>query len=223
MFTWLFFLAVAFAILDWYAAWKENRALLLIAKPLTVVFMMLWTLEYSGWQGTMLFFGLGLIFSLGGDVALLFSARWFMLGLASFLVAHIMFIIGFSQPLAPFSAFSGVIALTIGLTGARILRVMRAGIDRMPGAKKLKPASTVYGIALSLMLLSAMLTFFNAQWSAAASLTSVAGASFFFISDTTLSYDRFVRKLPHARFWVHVTYHLGLFGILTGAMLHFVK
>ena len=223
MFTWLFFLTVAFAILDWYAAWKENRALLLIAKPLTVVFMMLWTLEYSGWQGTMLFFGLGLIFSLGGDVALLFSARWFMLGLASFLIAHIMFIIGFSQPLAPFSAFSGVIALIIGLTGVRILRVMRAGIDRMPGAKKLKPASTVYGIALSLMLLSAMLTFFNPQWSAAASLTAVIGASFFFISDTTLSYDRFVRKIPHARFWVHVTYHLGLFGILTGAMLHFVK
>ncbi len=223
MFTWLFFLAVAFAILDWYAAWKENRTLLLIAKPLTVVFMMLWTLEYSGWQGTMLFFGLGLIFSLGGDLALLFSARWFMLGLASFLVAHIMFIIGFSQPLAPFSAFAGFIALIIGLTGARILRVMRAGIDRMPGAKKLKPASTVYGIALSLMLLSAMLTFFNPQWSAAASLTAAIGASFFFISDTTLSYDRFVRKLPHARFWVHVTYHLGLFGILTGAMLHFVK
>jgi len=223
MFTWLFFLAAAFAVLDWYAAWKENRALLLIAKPLTVVFMMLWTLEYSGWQGAMLFFGLGLIFSLGGDVALLFSARWFMLGLASFLVAHIMFIIGFSQPLAPFSAFTGVIALLIGLTGARILRSMRAGIDRMPGSKKMKPAATVYGIALSLMLLSAMLTFFNEQWSAAASLTAVIGASFFFISDTTLSYDRFVRKLPHARFWVHVTYHLGLFGILTGAMLHFVK
>lgn len=223
MFSWLFFLAVAFALLDWYAAWKENRYLLLVAKPLTVVFMMLWTLEFSGWQGAMLFFGLGLIFSLGGDVALLFSARWFMLGLASFLVAHIMFIIGFSRPLAPFSAFSGVIALIIGLTGARILRAVRAGIDRMPGSKKMKPASTVYGIALSLMLLSAMLTFFNEQWSAASSLVAALGASFFFASDSMLSYDRFVRKLSHARFWVHVTYHLGLFGILIGAMLHFVK
>jgi hypothetical protein len=133
-----------------------------------------------------------------------------------------MFIIGFSQQMAPFSAFSGVVAVIIGLTGARILRTIRAGIMKMPGSKKLVPAAMIYGVALSLMLLSAMLTFFNTQWSAVSSIVAVIGASFFFISDTTLSYDRFVRKLPHARFWVHVTYHLGLFGILTGAMLHFV-
>ena len=99
MFTWLFFIAVGFAILDWYAAWKENRYLLLVAKPLTVIFMMLWSLQVSGWHGGMLFFGLGLVFSLGGDIALLFSSRWFLLGLFSFLLAHIMFIIGFNTPM----------------------------------------------------------------------------------------------------------------------------
>jgi uncharacterized membrane protein YhhN len=223
IFTWLFFVAVAFALLDWYAAWKDNRRLLVIAKPATVIFMMLWSLQVSGWQDGMLWFGLGLIFSLGGDVALLFSSRWFLLGLASFLVAHVMFIIGFNQQMAPFSAFSAGIAIIVGLTGARLLRLIRGGIARMPGSKKLLPASLVYGIALALMLLSAMLTFFNPLWSIPASLSAAIGGSLFFISDSTLGYDRFVKKVSHGRFWVHITYHLGLFGIITGAMLHFVK
>jgi len=223
MFNWLFFIAVAFALLDWYAALKENRYLLVIAKPLTVIFMMLWSLQVSGWHGAMLYFGLGLLFSLGGDVALLFPARWFLPGLFSFLVAHIMFIIGFSQQIPALSMFSAGIAIVIGLTGARILKVIRAGIARMPGSKKLLPASVVYGMALAVMLLSAMLTFFNDQWSIAASLCAAIGASFFFISDTTLAYDRFVKKLKNARFWVHVTYHLGLFGIISGALLRYVS
>jgi uncharacterized membrane protein YhhN len=223
MFTWLFFAAVACAFVDWYAAWKENRYLLIVAKPLTVILMMLWTLQVSGWQGTMLFFGLGLAFSLGGDVALLFSARWFLPGLFSFLLAHVMFIIGFTREMGPFSIFSMGIAIVIGLSGARILRVIRAGIAKMPGSKKLLPAATVYGMALALMLLSAMLTLFNPLWNTNVAAIATLGAILFFLSDTMLSYDRFVKKIKHARFWVHVTYHLGLFGILTGALLHFVK
>jgi uncharacterized membrane protein YhhN len=222
MFNLLFFIAVAFALLDWYAAWKENRYLLVVAKPLTVIFMMLWSLQVSGWEGAMLFFGLGLFFSFGGDIALLFPARWFLPGLVSFLVAHIMFIIGFSQQMPPLSMFSAGIAIIIGLTGARILKVVRAGIAKMPGSKLLMPASVVYGMALAIMLLSAMLTFFNDQWSIAASLCAAIGGSLFFISDTTLSLDRFVKKMKHGRFWVHVTYHLGLFGILSGALLRYV-
>jgi len=89
--------------------------MLVVAKPLTVIFMMLWSLQVSGWEGAMLFFGLGLLFSLGGDIALLFPARWFLPGLVSFLVAHIMFIIGFSQEMPPLSMFSAGIAIIIGL------------------------------------------------------------------------------------------------------------
>jgi uncharacterized membrane protein YhhN len=223
MFTWLFYFAILFALVDWYAAWKENRRLLLFAKPTTLIFLMLWSLQVSGWQGGMFWFGLGLIFSLGGDVALLFSSRFFMVGLFSFMIAHIMFIIGFNLEMAPFSAFSAGIAVIIGLTGARLLRLIRGGIAQMPGSRKLLPASMVYGVALALMLLSALLTFMNPSWDIPSSLCAAIGASLFFISDTTLGYDRFVKKVAHARFYVHVTYHLGLFGIITGAMLHFVK
>ncbi|MEA5077156.1 MAG: lysoplasmalogenase [Anaerolineaceae bacterium] len=223
IYPWSFFVAIAFAMLDWYAAWKENRILLYIAKPATLLFIILWTLQVSGWQGAMIWFGLGLVLSLAGDVALLFPPRYFMLGLGFFLLAHLAFIVGFNVQLPPSSWITFVVAVIVGISGARILRVIRAGIARLPAPKKMMRASMAYGIALALMLLSALLTFFNPVWSSTAASVSAIGAGFFFISDTTLSYDRFVKKIPHGRFWVHVTYHLGILGIVSGAMLHFVK
>lgn len=221
--TWSFYVAIVFAWLDWYAAWKEKRVLLMIAKPATLLFIILWSLQVSGWQGPMLWFGIGLILSLGGDVALLFPPRYFILGLGFFLLAHVAFIFGFNFQLPPVSVFTLGIAVVVGVSGARILRVIRAGIARLPAPKKMMRASLAYGVALSVMFLSALLTFFNPAWTVNASLVAAIGAGLFFISDTTLSYDRFVKKIPHGRFWVHLTYHLGILGILSGAMLNFVK
>ncbi len=223
IFTWSFYVAIFFALLDWYAAWKENRILLMIAKPATLIFIILWSLQVSGWQGAMVWFGIGLILSLGGDIALLCPPRFFIVGLGLFLLAHVAFIIGFNVQLPPFSVFTLFIAVIVGISGARILRVIRAGIARLPAPKKMMQASMAYGIALSMMLLSALLTFFNPVWSSQSALVAAIGAGFFFISDTTLSYDRFVKKIPHGRFWVHLTYHVGVFGIVSGALLHFVK
>ena len=222
-FGFLFYAAVLFAGLDWYAAWKEKRKLLYIAKPAVLLLLILWSIQVTGWQGSMLWFGLGLVFSLGGDVALLFSSRWFMVGLVSFLLAHLAFIIGFNSPMPAFSLYSILIAVTVALLGSQVLRLIRPGIRRMPAARLMLPASMVYGMALTIMWLSTLLTFFNATWNISAALWAAAGGCFFFVSDSMLSYDRFVKKLAHGRFWVHVTYHLGVAGILIGAMIHFVK
>jgi uncharacterized membrane protein YhhN len=222
-FTWLFYLAIVFALVDWYAAWKENRVLLFIAKPATLLFMMLWSIQVTGWQGAMLWIGLGLIFSLGGDVALLFSARWFLVGLASFLLAHIAFIIGLNLPLPGFNFYSVLIAVTVALIAAQVLRAIRPGIVRLPSARLMLPATMAYGAALSIMWLSTLLTFFNAAWVPATAIWTAVGGCFFFVSDSMLSYDRFVKKIPHGRFWVHVAYHLGIAGILIGAVTNFIK
>ena len=174
IFTWLFFVAVGFALLDWYAAWKENRILLFIAKPATLLFLIFWSIQISGWQGSMFWFGLGLIFSLGGDLALLFSARWFLLGLGSFLLAHIAFIIGFNSPLPAFSFYSTLIAVMVALVAAQVLRSIRPGIVRLPSARVMLPASTAYGAALTFMWLSSLLTFLNAAWHPSAALWAAA-------------------------------------------------
>jgi uncharacterized membrane protein YhhN len=221
-FTWLFFAAVLFALVDWYAAWKENRILLYIAKPATLLFLILWSLQITAWQGSMVWFGLGLIFSLGGDIALLFSARWFLAGMGLFLLAHIAFIVGFNFSLPAFSLSMALVIVLVALVAFFDLRNILPGVARLPSKRIMLPATIAYGTALSFMWLSALLTLFNPAWIPAAAVWAVAGGCFFFVSDSTLSYDRFVKKLPHGRFWVHITYHLGIIGILIGAVTNFM-
>ena len=79
----------------------------------------------------------------------------------------------------------------------------------------------VYSGVIALMLFSALLTLFRPDWQAAGRSALAAGGGFlFFISDTMLAYDRFVRSFPHARFWVRITYHTGQLGLAAGALLH---
>jgi uncharacterized membrane protein YhhN len=222
-YNWLFIATIIFALVDWYAAWKEDRLLLFIAKPGTLFFLILWSLQQTSWQGVMIWYGLGLILSLAGDVALLFSARWFLLGLGFFLLAHVMFIVGFNSPLPGFTFYSALLAIFVGLIAAQVLKKIRPGIEHLPSSRIMIPASLAYGLALTLMWLSALLTLFNSAWMTLPAIIAALGGSFFFISDSTLSYDRFIRKLPRGRFWVHVTYHLGVVGILIGSMLNFLR
>lgn len=222
-FTWLFYLAVVFALMDWYAAWKENRMLLFVAKPATLLFMILWSLQLTGWHGLMFWFGLGLIFSLAGDVFLLFSARWFMAGLGAFLLAHLAFIVGFNTPLPKLNLYSLLMAVFVAILATQIMKVIIPGVQRLPSRRVMVPATQAYGTALSLMFLSTLITLFSNTWIPQAALWAALGGTFFFISDSSLSYDRFVKKLPHGRFWVHVTYHLGVAGILIGAMMNYLR
>jgi uncharacterized membrane protein YhhN len=221
-FTWLFFLAVAFALIDWYAAWKENRKLLIVAKPATLLFLILWSLQLTSWYGVMFWFGLGLIFSLAGDVFLLFSARWFLAGLGAFLLAHLAFIVGFNIPLPKASLFSMLMAVFVAIIAVQTLKHILPGVRRLPSRRVMEPATIAYGSALTLMFLSTLITLFSNTWLPEAALFAALGGGFFFISDSTLSYDRFVKKLPHGRFWVHITYHLGVAGILIGAMINYL-
>jgi len=48
------------------------------------------------------------------------------------------------------------------------------------------------------------------------------GAVLFLASDGMLAWNRFVAPFPHVRLHIMYTYHLGQFGIMIGAALHFV-
>jgi uncharacterized membrane protein YhhN len=70
---------------------------------------------------------------------------------------------------------------------------------------------------------SAVMTRYRAGWSTMAALSVSVGALLFFASDSILAWDRFLNPLPHARFRVMLTYHLGQIGIILGAMLHAIS
>ena len=222
MFAWSFFVAIAFAFLDWASTWKGWKIRLYIAKPATLFFLILWTLQITHWQGGMIWFGIALVFSLIGDIALMLNARYFLVGLGAFLLAHLNFLIGFNQKPIPLALGTLSMAVLVIISAILVLRTLKPGVLRVPRGKRFLTAVVMYGLTLALMVFSALVTFFRTDWQLIPSILVGSGAILFYISDTTLGYDRFVRKINHGQSYVHLTYHLGQIGLMTGAILHFL-
>lgn len=188
-----------------------------------MIFLIVWTLQITAWKGDMLWFGLGLCFSLLGDVALMLNPRYLLLGLGAFLLTQITYIIGFNQALAPLSLGVILTSILVGISAARAFQLIRPGILKVPRGKRFLVAATTYGLTLSLMLLSALTTLFRTEWSELPGILAACGGILFYISDTLLAYDRFTRPVKHGQSLVHLTYHLGQFSIISGAVLHFLR
>lgn len=223
MFTWPFFAAVAFAFMDWASTWKGWKVRLYIAKPATLFFLILWVFLTTQLQGFILWFGIGLGFSLIGDVALMLNPRFFMVGLGAFLLAHVSYLIGFNQQPAPLNLGVMAVAVTVGLAASVVMRLIRPGIMRVPRGKRFLTAVVLYGATLTLMLLSALITLFRPDWQPLHAIFAAVGTALFFSSDSILAYDRFVRKLKHGQSYVHLTYHVGQACLIIGAMWHFLS
>jgi uncharacterized membrane protein YhhN len=223
MFTWPFYLAAAFALLDWVSTWRGWKKRLYVAKPAIMVFLIVWSIQLTGWQGEMLWFGIALALSLAGDILLMLNPRWFMIGGVTFLFAHVAYIIGFLHSPAPFTLGVGLIAVLLGISAGNVFKRIRPGIIRAPRGKRFLASLSLYGLSLTLMLLSALLTLFKEDWLLLPALLVSSGAVLFYTSDTMLVYDRFVRRFNRAQSYVHLTYHLAQFSLITGAVLHHLR
>lgn len=171
----------------------------------------------------MLWFGIGLGFSLIGDIALMLNPRFFLVGLGAFLLAHVGYLIGFNQQETPLNFGVMMVAITVGLIASSVMRLIRPGIMRVPRGKRFLTAVVLYGSTLTLMLLSALITLFRPEWQPLHAMMAAGGAALFFASDSILAYDRFVRKLKHGQSYVHLTYHAGQACLLIGAMWHYLS
>jgi len=222
----LFFLVAA---TDWLAVAKNWKKAEFIAKPaamLVLLGLLAWLGGFS--SRPILFFGLGIFFSLAGDVFLMisyarFSDRWFLPGLAAFLCAHISFIIGLNNPLpnvAPIWSLG--LAVVLGVTAARILRRILASV-RQKGLVRLVRPVGLYGGVITLMLLSALLTFDNTAWRLSASGLVALGAILFYFSDVLLAWNKFVKPIKNGRLANMLLYHLGQAGLVAGILLQFGK
>lgn len=210
--------ALIFAALTAWATWKQNRGLECIAKPavMVVLFVYLWT--SIGLAGAALWFGLGILFSLVGDVLLLWLDRMFLYGLAAFLLTQIFYVIGFNRPPSPFTAWSTILAIFVGLGSARVLRRILSALAEKGDARMRIPV-TVYGIVITLMLLSAMLKLTDASWGANASALAALGAFLFFISDIVLAWLKFVAPIQNGRVINIGLYHLGQIALIAGVVM----
>ncbi len=209
---WAFCLALIVAGLDWLAMARRQRRLEYILKPATLILIIVaaWLLTrgtHDAWLAR--FFLPGLVFSLAGDIFLLLpNERFFMPGLAAFLLAHICYILGLNATPPPWPAL--VSAIVIAALGLALFRGIALGLRRRQQTAMLAPVA-LYSLILSLMLFSAWATWFRPEWTPLRRAIVIVGASLFFASDTMLARNLFVTQSssPPARLRVMITYHLG--------------
>lgn len=179
--------AFIFAALEALALQKDQPRLEYAAKPAVMIALFLWLWTSVGLEGTLLWFGLGILFSLAGDILLMFSLdRFFLAGLAAFLCAHVAYVIGFNTPLPPLSAWGLLLAVIIGINSVRVMRRILAPLAAQ-GQLQLRIPIILYGIVISIMLLSALIKLTDLSWNAVAALLVSLGAFLFYLSDIILA------------------------------------
>lgn len=215
-------------LLDWLAVRYSWRKLECILKPLAMTMVILWTLTIAGWAFEPLL--ILLVFAqasgLAGDVFLLLSARWFLLGLGAFLVGHLGYIsIMVVQIVSAFREFGvmngalwwlALIILVWVLILVLFYRFVAPKTPRLTMPLFLWTAIQVYGWILSGMVVLSILTVVTMPEFTVPVVFLPVGATFFFISDSLLAYDRFKRKMPKIRVWIMVTYHLAQLFLAAG-------
>ena len=223
MLTTLMFIAILVAaVADWVAVAKGWKKIETIAKPITMVLLFGYLALAGGFAATPLIcFGLGIFFSLAGDVFLLLSERWFIAGLVAFLLAHAAYIVGLNTPLGDISPLWAIgIGIILAITAARVLRRILAGV-REKGQGRLAVPVMAYGTVITLMLLSAILTIYRVDWKTSASGLVCLGAILFYFSDIILAWNKFVKPIRNGRVMNMVAYHLGQIALIAGVVIQY--
>jgi len=219
MVLWLI-LAFLFAALEVIAVVKNVQRLEYLAKPAVMVFLFLWLYSSTDLQGNAFWFGLGIVFSLAGDVLLISSDRMFLLGLIAFLFAHLSYITGFKEEFTTITVWSLILAVFIAISVGRLLHRI-VGAMRVKGENRLVIPVIAYGTVISVMLYAAMSTIFNPVWKTNASFFVSLGAFLFCASDAILAWNRFVSPLRNGRTWNISLYYLGQIGLIAGVVAQF--
>ncbi len=219
--NYLWIIALMFAALESWALWKSLSKLEYIAKPAVMLVLLLWLWTTAASRAALVWFGLGIIFSLLGDVLLMFSLeRMFLPGLVAFLLAHIAYVIGFNIPLPELSAWALGMAFIIAIGGGRIIRRILSALDGKSQSRMRMPI-IVYSLVISVMLLSAMIKLTDISWGANAALLVTVGAFLFYLSDIILAWNKFVTPIQHGRIYNIAAYHLGQIALIAGVIAQF--
>jgi len=212
-------LVLLLAFLDWVAADQKIKVLEYITKPATMLAILLWMWLSAGLGGSMVWFTIGVIFCLIGDIFLMLPWDLFIFGLLAFLLGQISYVIGFSNESPYLNLWGLFLIIVLGLYLGWLYPIIAKTLGEQ-GREKLRVPVLIYSLVISAMVYSAMMTLTRSGWTITAAISASIGALLFYTSDSILAWDRFVKPLSHARLKTMVFYHIGQIGIILGAILH---
>jgi len=171
-----------------------------VLKPLPIVLLVVLVATGDGTAGGRFrdCVAVGLVCSLVGDVSLVFP-KGFRAGLASFFVAHLLYIAAF----APGGGWSANVWLVLLPFAAAAVGML---VFLWPHVGRERPAVAAYVAVLALMAWRAVVRAPGVP--APGGVLAALGAVVFMVSDSLLATDRFVRPFRAAEGAVMVTYYL---------------
>lgn len=137
-----------------------------------------------------------------GDVLLLFTDQhtlFFLLGLVSFLIAHLFYIFLFIKQTKQHES-----KLHLKFIPFVVLYLSALLYFLWDSLYDLKIPATVYAIVISYMLLMSIKSFF--EWEKPTNSWILIGAVLFVISDSILAINKFSYPIPMASFWIMSSY-----------------
>ena len=207
-------LYIAAAIINVVARLLDLDAVAMYSKVLLMPLLIAYVYEAAKKNVTLLVLLLcaALIFSWGGDVALLYEGdTYFLLGMGSFLIAQLIYAYLFKKSIQlkihwKWWYIAPVLLLTIGFL-SQVLP--KAGVFQIPIA--------VYALAISTMAIIAIAR--HGKVGEKSFKLVVAGAIIFVISDCTIAWNKFVMPFGLADAFVMLTYTTAQLLIVRGILI----
>lgn len=198
----LLYLVLVFYIAYLSTVWFKIEEVNYYLKPLLIPGLILYAATRSYFSGKEILIQ-ALIMSTLGDILLLFSDMhelFFISGLISFLIAHLIYIRMFLRKLNAGFSFTWVLS-SLAFLGIYLYSFLSTMWDNL---KEMKIPVTVYAFVISAML------FVVIQIVASKSLRKgeyvLLGALLFVASDSLLAWNMFYQEIAHGSFWVMSTY-----------------
>jgi len=211
--THILFFVIA-SLVNLYAVQTEDLQLIQYSKPLLMPLLLVMLYSESRGNVTLLtlLMAVALIFSWGGDVALMFGDQYFLIGVGCFFLAQLTYLILFSKAVNQTMRFRWYFLIPFIAYGLIFFNRL------IPAAGDLAIPLIVYGISLLGMAFMALM---RKEVVNAKSFTWVfAGAILFVISDSILAFNKFIGAFEAAGFLIMITYLLAQFMICRGMILH---
>ena len=197
------FIAVTVTLLV-RAALRDDQRQVYLFKPvstlLVIAVALLSLLQPDARPAFTLWITLGLVLSLGGDVALMFHTnRWFLIGLVLFLLAHVVYALALTlfNGWHPQDLVSAAVLLLVAIL---VYLYLRPGLGSMQGPV------IFYILIICLMVNRAISTFFGDTFNTTQAWLLSVGASLFWLSDLVLAVNRFRRPFRANRLSLFLYY-----------------
>jgi uncharacterized membrane protein YhhN len=191
------------ALANWWSVTVGRRTVEWVSKPSVMVALIAAAVLLRPSSGAVrAWVVVGLVCSLAGDVFLMLPEERFVEGLASFLLAHVAYIVAFFVAgTSATGAAIGVVIVALGVTlvARPILRTVRS-----------EHADFAIPVLAYVSIISVMVV---AAW-ATSNPWAIVGAMSFYASDGTLAWNKFVHPIKGGRFAIMSTYHLAQFAIV---------